>query len=205
MEIQPKAEVEPSQSTVSEPFAPAMRPRRPLVFVGLMGAGKTSVGRRVAALLGIPFLDTDERIVAAAGMSIPDIFEAYGETAFRDVERRVIGNLFDEPVSVLAYGGGAFMDAATRLLTLERAYSIWLRADIDTLVARTSRKKGTRPLLEAGDPREILHNLSAERGPIYAQASLTVDTGEQTAQELAIDIVAQLRALGWLETPAPAS
>ena len=188
MEIQPKDEVLSASDTEDDADGNAVVIDRPIVLVGLMGAGKTSVGRRLAALLNVPFVDSDERIVDAAGMSIPDIFENYGEQEFRDVERRVIANLLDERPMVIAFGGGAFIDDRTRAITQQKSCSIWLRADIETLVQRTSRRKGTRPLLAGGDPRLILNELSAKRSPIYALATVTVDTGEQTAQELAEDI-----------------
>lgn len=152
---------------------------RSIVLVGLMGAGKTSVGKRLAKALDENFRDADEEIVSAAGMSIPEIFQSYGETGFRDLERRVISRLLDEPPMVLALGGGAFIDPMTRLLCRERGLCVWLKADLDTLVARTARKRGTRPLLEGGDPREILERLMHERYPIYAEADHTIETGDQ--------------------------
>jgi shikimate kinase len=141
-----------------------------------MGAGKTSIGRRLARTLAAPFADADEEIVAAAGLSIPDIFQLYGEPRFRELERRVIARLLDGGPIILALGGGAFMDPDTRARIAERAVSVWLRADLDTLVARTARKKGTRPLLERGDPQEILAALMRERYPVYALADHTVDS-----------------------------
>ena len=141
--------------------------------------GKTSVGRRLAKALDESFRDADEEIVAAAGMSIPDIFESYGEPGFRDLERRVIARLLDEPPMVLALGGGAFVDGDTRAVIRARGISVWLKADLETLVTRTARKRGTRPLLEGGDPREILERLMQERYPIYAEADHTIETGEQ--------------------------
>jgi shikimate kinase len=147
-----------------------------VVLVGLMGAGKTSIGRRLARTLAAPFADADEEIVAAAGLSIPDIFQLYGEPRFRELERRVIARLLDGGPIILALGGGAFMDPDTRARIAERAVSVWLRADLDTLVARTARKKGTRPLLERGDPQEILAALMRERYPVYALADHTVDS-----------------------------
>jgi shikimate kinase len=164
---------------------------RPIVLVGLMGAGKTAVGRRLAADLGVGFVDADEAIVEAASMSIPDIFEVYGEQAFRDLERRVIARLVDETPGVLALGGGAFIDPATRERLAGRCVTVWLKADLDTLVARTARKRTTRPLLRQGEPREILAELMARRYPIYALADHTFVTGDQPLE----DVVERLEAL----------
>jgi shikimate kinase len=155
---------------------PPWRLGRTIVLVGLMGAGKTSIGRRLAKILGTPFSDADEEIVAAAGLSIPDIFQLYGEPRFRELERRVIARLLEGGPMVLALGGGAFMDPDTRARIAARAVSVWLRADLETLVARTSRKRGTRPLLERGDPHEILAALMRDRYPVYALADFTIDS-----------------------------
>jgi shikimate kinase len=172
--------------------------RRTVVLVGLMGAGKTSVGRRLAEALAVPFRDSDEEIVAAAGMDIPDIFATLGEAEFRLGERRVIARLLDADPHVLATGGGAFMNAETRQLIAARAVSVWLRADLDTLVERTSRR-GDRPLLRNGDPREILGRLMAERHPIYAEADITIDSEPGAAHEVMVDrVIAALSAHGLL-------
>jgi shikimate kinase len=149
---------------------------RSVVLVGLMGAGKTSIGRRLARALDAPFADADQEIVTAAGISIPDIFALYGEPRFRDLERRVVARLLDQPPMVLALGGGAYVDPATRALVKERGVSLWLRANLDTLLARTMRKKGARPLLSQGEPREVLARLMSERYPIYAEADHTIET-----------------------------
>jgi shikimate kinase len=148
---------------------------RPVVLVGMMGVGKTSVGRKLANLLHMPFVDADEEIEAAAQMAIPDIFETFGEAYFRDGERRVIARLIDGPGTrkVIATGGGAFVNGQTRSLILERAIAVWLDSDVDTLVERVSRKDN-RPLLKAGDPREILTRLKGERESAYAQAPIHV-------------------------------
>lgn len=145
----------------------------PVVLVGLMGVGKTTVGRKLASLLHRDFVDADEAIVEAAQLSIPEIFEQFGEPYFRDGERRVIARLIEEGHGVIATGGGAFVDPSTRALILDRAIAVWIDADIDTLVERTARRN-TRPLLKNGNPREILTRLAAERAPFYAEAPIRV-------------------------------
>lgn len=151
---------------------------KPVVFVGLMGSGKSTVGRRLASHLGIPFSDSDTEIEIAAGCSIPDIFEVYGEAAFRDVEQRVIERLLSEGPQVLATGGGAFMQAASRQLILDQATSVWLRAELDVLVERTGRNN-KRPLLNNANPRKILAELLDKRNPTYALADITVNTTDE--------------------------
>jgi len=166
--------VESRQATADAGEAPLAVPRT-IALVGLMGAGKSCIGRLLAAALGLPFVDADKEIEAAAGCSIEDIFAAHGEAAFRDGERRVIARLLTQPKMVLATGGGAFMDPETRQLIRERATSVWLRADADLLVRRTSRRNN-RPLLQRGDPREILARLIDERYPVYAEADVVADS-----------------------------
>lgn len=146
---------------------------RPLVLVGLMGVGKSTVGRRLATMLDRDFVDADDAIEEAAQRSIPEIFDEFGEAYFRDGERRVIARLIEEERGVIATGGGAFIDAETRALILDKALAVWIDADIDTLVERTSRR-GTRPLLNDGDPKAILTRLFNERQPFYRQAQLRV-------------------------------
>jgi len=146
-----------------------------IVLIGMMGAGKTCIGRKLAERLGLPFVDADQEIAAAAGCSIPDIFALHGEAAFRDGEARVIARLLDDPVQVLATGGGAFMNEKTRAKIRERAISIWLRADIELLMRRVGRRN-SRPLLQKGDPRAVLEKLMAEREPVYATADIIVDS-----------------------------
>ncbi len=146
---------------------------RPLVLVGMMGVGKTSVGRRLAHLLHMPFVDADEEIETAAQMKITEIFERYGESYFRDGERRVIARLVDGERKVIATGGGAFVNPETRALILEKSIAIWLDSDIETLLERVSRKD-SRPLLRQGDPREILTRLRKDRAPFYAEAPIHV-------------------------------
>ncbi|MBU6449649.1 MAG: shikimate kinase, partial [Rhodospirillales bacterium] len=151
--------------------------RRSIVLVGLMGAGKTAIGKRLAALLGLPFYDADEEIERAAGMSIAEMFKAHGEAAFRAGEKRVIQRLLGNGRIVLATGGGAFMDAETRASIRETATSVWLRCPVPVLVQRTAGRTH-RPLLNAGNPAEILERLSAARGPVYALADIIVDGSE---------------------------
>ncbi len=157
----------------------------------MMGVGKTSIGRRLAQRLQIPFVDADQEIIDAAGLSIPEIFEKFGESHFRDGERRVIARLFDGKRKVIATGGGAFVNEETRCLMLERATVIWLDADIDTLVERTARK-GDRPLLANGDARQILTKLAAERNPLYAQAHIHIKS-QSTPHEATLESI--LKAL----------
>ena len=157
------------------PDGPANGFPRTIVLVGLMGVGKSCIGRRLAQRLDVPFSDADQEVERAAGMTIPEIFDSYGEPSFRDCERRVIARLLRMRPHVLATGGGAFMNDSTRALIQARAISVWLRADLDLLVRRTSNRN-TRPLLQQGDPREILRDLMAKRDPVYAEADVTVDS-----------------------------
>jgi shikimate kinase len=166
---------------------------RAVVMVGLMGAGKSAIGKRLAQALGLAFVDADKEIEEAAGCTIPEIFARFGEPAFRDGERRVIARLLEGPVCVLATGGGAFMDEATRAKIKESGLSVWLRADLDTLVRRTARRTN-RPLLNAGDPREILGKLMAQRYPVYAEADVTVDSLEAPPEATTARVVHALRA-----------
>ncbi|WP_425503002.1 shikimate kinase [Roseospira visakhapatnamensis] len=160
-----------------------------------MGAGKSCVGRRMAARLGWPFVDADDEIVKAAGLCVADIFSLYGETAFRDCERKVMARLLDGPPHVLAAGGGAFMDDRTRALIRARATSVWLRADLEILVARTAGRTH-RPLLNTGDPRETLRALMERRYPVYALADLTVTTGPDSADHTANQVLAAVASGG---------
>jgi shikimate kinase len=182
------------RTRISPPSAQAFAPARTLVLVGLMGAGKSSVGRRLATRLALPFTDADAEIEAAAGMTVSEIFARHGEPAFRDGERRVIARLLGDPVHVLATGGGAFMEPRTRADISERAVSIWLRAELDELVRRVARRTD-RPLLKGQDPRTVLERLMAERYPIYAEADITVPSGSGSTDETVDQIVAALAAL----------
>ena len=167
--------------------------RRTVVLVGLMGAGKTTVGRRLAARLGVPFVDADSKIEAAAGCSISEIFARHGEAAFRNGERRVIARLLENPPHVLATGGGAFLDPRTRGRIEKKAISTWLRADLEVLVERCSRRRH-RPLLQGGDSRRILADLIAERYPVYALADIIVDTIDGPHEAVVDNIVEALAA-----------
>ena len=164
-----------------------------VVLVGLMGAGKSSIGRRLAERLGQPFIDADAEIEAAAGCTIAEFFERHGEAAFRDGERRVIARLLGGPPHVLATGGGAFVDPLTRALIGEKAVSVWLRADLELLVRRCSRRN-TRPLLKQGDPRKILADLMALRYPVYEQTDIIVDSAEGPHDSMVAKIVEALAA-----------
>ncbi|QUD87178.1 shikimate kinase [Phenylobacterium montanum] len=170
---------------------PALR-RHTIVLVGLMGAGKTSVGRRLAGALGLPFRDADEEVEKAAGRSVSDIFAELGEPAFRAGERRVIARLLQDPPHVLATGGGAFMNDETRALIKDKAISVWLKADIDVLVERVGRKND-RPLLQGKDPAETLRELAALRHPVYALADITVESIESPHSTTVNAIIEALR------------
>ncbi len=161
--------------------------RGPIVLVGMMGVGKSTVGRRLAARLGLHFVDADEEIEKAAGMTITEMFERYGEAYFRDGERRVIARLMDGAPKVIATGGGAFMQEETRKLILEHALAIWLNADIDTLVDRVSRREG-RPLLKGKDPRAVLTELAAIRNPVYALCPIHVKSAA-APHDVAVDSI----------------
>lgn len=148
----------------------------------MMGAGKTAIGRRLAKRLDLDFIDADDEIEIAAGCSILDIFKQHGETAFRDGERRVIERLLNEPIHVLATGGGAFMDLRTRTLVKQDGVSVWLRADIEVLWRRVSRR-GHRPMLKTDNPRATLSALIDERYPVYAEANVTVESRDGPPEE----------------------
>ena len=171
---------------------PALR-RRTLVLVGMMGAGKSSVGKRLAQALDLPFRDADEEIERAAGHSINDIFALRGEAEFREGERRVIARLLDEPPHVLATGGGAFVNPETRALVKQKALSIWLKADPEVLARRIGRKDH-RPLLRGKDPRQVLAELLQARAPSYSQADLVVESSDGPHQHTVDMIIAALKA-----------
>ncbi len=176
------------------PVAPIL-PRlgqRSIVLVGMMGVGKSSIGRRLAARLSIPFTDADGEIEKAAGMSISDIFARNGEAYFRSGEARVIARLLESGPQVLATGGGAFMNADTRALIKLKGVSIWLNAEFDVLLRRTSKRRNDRPLLQTDDPAETLRALLAAREPTYALADLTVQSREVAHDAIVADILAAL-------------
>lgn len=166
---------------------------RSIILVGLMGAGKSTVGRRLAARLGLRFRDADNEIEAAAGMSIPDIFTTYGEAHFRDGERRVIDRLLHGKPMVLATGGGAYMDPATRETIAKCGVSVWLRADLDTLMRRV-RKRSNRPLLQNADPEGTMQQLIDTRYPVYALADLCVESREGPHEKVVEAIISALDA-----------
>lgn len=167
---------------------------RCLVFVGLMGAGKSAIGRRVAAQLNLPFLDADNEIEAAAGKTIVDIFAEHGEAYFRDGEEKVIERLLNTGPSVLATGGGAFMSARTRDNISKTGLSLWLKADIDLLMERVSRRDH-RPLLQADDPRGVLLDLMEKRDPFYALADLTIESRDVPHEDIVNEIIHELAHL----------
>ncbi|MGN6375784.1 MAG: shikimate kinase [Sphingomonas sp.] len=171
-----------------------IRPRwsgKPIVLVGLMGVGKSTVGRRLASRLGLPFVDADTEIETAAGMTIAEIFDSFGEAYFRDGERRVIARLLDGQPKVIATGGGAFINDETRALILETGLAIWLDAAVDVLVDRVQRRD-TRPLLRHRDPGEVLSELAKKRNPIYALAPIRVPSN-QAPHEVTVNAI--LKAL----------
>lgn len=157
---------------------------RAIVFVGLMGAGKTAIGRKLAQLLDIPFVDSDHEIEAVSRMSVPELFERYGEPEFRALEQRVIERLVKEGPRVVSTGGGAFMNAQTRAAIADHGVSIWLRADLDLLMERVGKKQN-RPLLKNPDPRAVMQKLMADRYPVYALADITVETRDARREVIA--------------------
>ncbi|MEO0499804.1 MAG: shikimate kinase [Pseudomonadota bacterium] len=167
----------------------------PLVLVGLMGAGKSTIGRRLALRLGLGFTDADEEIETAAGMSVAEIFERFGEAYFRDGERRVIARLIEGGRRVIATGGGAFIDPETRALILDRAVAIWLDADIDVLAERVSRRDH-RPLIAGKDPAAVLRDLAKIRNPFYAEAHLHISSSPSPHAKTVGAILRELDAIG---------
>jgi shikimate kinase len=161
---------------------------RSIVFVGLMGAGKTAIGRRVAADLSLPFIDSDQEIESVSRMSIAELFDRYGEAEFRALEQRVIMRVLEGGPQVLSTGGGAFINAQTRSAIAERGLSVWLKADLDTLMERVTKKQN-RPLLKTADPRGALERLMLERHPVYALADLTVPTRDAHKEVIAAEVM----------------
>ena len=173
---------------------------RTVALVGLMGAGKSAIGKRLAVRLGLPFVDADDEIERAAGCSISEFFEKYGEQEFRAGERRVIGRLREETPRILSTGGGAYMDPETRGLMKTRAITVWLRAELDVLFDRV-KKRTHRPLLRQGDPKEILARLMHQRYPIYAEADIVVDSTAQPAERTTEQVIEAIRTYLQAKTP----
>ena len=167
--------------------------RKTIALVGLMGVGKSSIGRRLAAALDMPFRDADEEIEMAAGRTIPEIFAQFGEPFFRDGERRVIARLLDDPPHVLATGGGAFMDEETRRAIREKAISVWLKGDLNILAGRVGRRD-TRPLTSGKDPMAVLQAQAQARYPHFATADIVVETGDTPHSVTVEAVIAALKA-----------
>jgi shikimate kinase len=178
--------------SVMDATSPLVLPKT-VALVGLMGAGKSAIGKRLALRLGLPFIDADDEIERAAGCSIAEFFERYGESEFRAGERRVIARLLEEAPHVLSTGGGAYIHPDTRTLMRTKAVTVWLRAELDVLFDRVKRR-GHRPLLRQGDPRDVLARLMAQRYPIYAEADIVVESTAQPADRTTDQVIAALRA-----------
>ncbi len=176
--------------------------QRSIVFVGMMGSGKTAIGRVVSNDLGLPFFDSDAEIVAAAGMSIPDIFAQFGEEYFRNGERRVISRLLAEGPCVLSLGGGAFINTETRAEISRAGVTVWLRADVELLLSRVLARPHTRPLLQTADPRATLIDLLEKRSPIYALADIAVESSRMSKRQTGDDVLNAVES--WLTRQAPA-
>jgi shikimate kinase len=185
--------MEPHKDTSSTDAVLTLLGERSIVLVGLMGCGKSSVGRRLASRLGLGFVDADEEIERVAAKSIVEIFADHGEAYFRDGERRVIARLLSSGPQVLATGGGAFINPDTRAKIRERGVSIWLRAELPVLMRRVS-KRDTRPLLKSGDPEATMRDLMNNRYPIYAEADLTVESRDVPHDVIVNEIIAALKA-----------
>lgn len=169
-------------ATQSSSISSGFNPTQSIILIGMMGAGKSSVGRRLAAKLALPFVDADAEIEAAAGMSISRLMSDYGEPEFRRLEKRVMARLLEAPMQVLSTGGGAFINDETRGLIRQKGISVWLKADTEILLERALRHDN-RPLLQQGDPREIMSRLLKEREPIYEQADITVESDGRPVDE----------------------
>ncbi|TPM37839.1 shikimate kinase [Mesorhizobium sp. B2-3-4] len=164
---------------------------RSIVFVGLMGAGKTAIGRKVSAMLSLPFVDSDQEIESVSRMTVPELFERYGESEFRALEQRVILRVLENGPQVLSTGGGAFMNAQTREAVAAHGISVWLKAELDLLMDRVSKKQN-RPLLKSADPRAVLERLMGERYPVYATADVTVPTRDERKEVIAAEVLSAL-------------
>jgi len=190
----PETATPASASTPQEAEITTALGKRSVVLVGMMGAGKSTIGRRLSARLRLPFLDADTEIEAAAGMSIPDIFETHGEPQFRDGEARVIARLLDSGPAVLATGGGAFMREETRSRIGAKAVSIWLKADADIIMRRVKRR-ADRPLLQTADPAATVGRLMREREPVYQHADLTIWSRDVPHEKIVDECIEGLHAL----------
>ncbi len=186
-----------SEDNVNRPEAAiikALLGKRSIVIIGLMGAGKSTIGKRVAQMLGLPFIDADAEIESVSRMTIPELFETYGEPEFRDLEHRVIKRILRTGPRVLATGGGAFMNEATRKVIAKAGIAVWLKADIDVLMERVSRKSN-RPLLKTKDPRATMQQLVEQRYPVYGSADITVMSRDEKKDVMAAEVVEALSAL----------
>jgi shikimate kinase len=186
-----------NEDAVILPHAAGIRAKlgkRSVVIVGLMGAGKSTIGKRVAQMLGLNFIDADTEIETVSRMSIPELFENYGEPEFRDLERRVIKRILRSGPRVLATGGGAFMNEATRKAISKAGVSVWLKAELEVLMERVSRKSN-RPLLKTADPRATMQKLMDERYPVYAQADVTIISRDEKKDVMAAEVVEALAQL----------
>lgn len=181
-----------TQDKIAAEGASSLHLTKPIVLVGLMGAGKSTVGKRLASVLNVEFVDSDNEIADAAACSISDIFETYGEAIFRDLEKRVLMRLLGSTPCVIATGGGAFMNQEIRDEIKTRTTSVWLKADLDVLVERVSRRD-TRPLLRTGDKDEILSRLMEERYPIYQQADICINSNAGSHDAVVGEIIHKLK------------
>jgi len=183
-------------SALEQDIAKAQRVlgHRNLVFVGLMGAGKSAIGRLVAQMLEIPFIDSDHEIERVSRMTVPELFEAYGESEFRALEARVIKRLLKTGPRVLSTGGGAFMNDVTRASVLANGLSVWLKADLEVLWMRVS-KRDTRPLLQTANPKQTLSDLLDQRYPVYEKADVTVQSRDDAREIIAAETVAAIAQL----------
>jgi shikimate kinase len=168
--------------------------RKSIVLVGLMGAGKSTVGKKLATLVELPFFDADNEIEKVSTMTIPELFESYGEAEFRDLERRVIARMLEDGPIVLATGGGAYMNDQTRRTIASEGISLWLKADLDVLMGRVVRKQN-RPLLKNENPRGVMERLMAERYPVYALADLTINSREEKKEVIAVEAMQAIAQL----------
>jgi shikimate kinase len=186
-----------SEENIVRPEAKAIRTmlgKRSIVVIGLMGAGKSTIGKRLAQMLGLGFIDADAEIESVSRMSIPELFEAYGEPEFRDLERRVIKRILRSGPRVLATGGGAFMNEATRRTIAKAGVSVWLKAELDVLMERVGRK-GNRPLLKTADPRATMQSLMDQRYPVYGLADVTIQSRDEKKDVMAMEVIEALAQL----------